>query len=171
VFRQVPNADYVYCEDSCLLLSTAYVEWCQRVWEVALTASTWGAFADRLTAVDAGLAEYLFTDDPDEYFTPETSGHERADSFDARSDADYEPALLKFPFGGGGDEQYGNDRLWADLPAEVLNLLGAEEYAYFSGERLKAALELISAGGEVAVDDCALIDELLGSPPRVTPPA
>ena len=141
--------------------------WCQRVWEVALTASTWGELADRLAATDPALAKYLFTDDPDDYFTSETSGHERGDSFDARSDADYEPVLLAFPFGGGGDDQFGT--WWADLPEEVLNLLGGEEYAYFSGERLKAALELISLRGEVAIDDCALIDELLGSPPSVAP--
>jgi hypothetical protein len=166
VFRQVPDADYVYCEDVCLLLSTAYVRWCQQVWEVALSATTWGELADRLAAVDPALARYLFTDDPDDYFTPETSGHDRADAFDARSYADYDAILYAFPF-GGGNGQYGT--WWADLPGEVMDLVGNDEYAYFEGERLKTALELISLRGEVAIEDCALIDELTGSPPAIPP--
>jgi hypothetical protein len=166
VFRQVPDADYVYCEGSCLLLHTAYVRWCQRAWEVALRASTWGELADRLAALDPAFAEYLFTDDVDDYFTPDASGHDRADSFDARLQADYDDILFAFPF-GGGDGQYGT--WWADLPEEVMDLVGNEEYAYFEGDRLKSALELISLRGEIAVEDCALIDELAGSPPDPSP--
>ena len=157
VFRQVPDADYIYCDGSGLVLSTDYVRWCQRVWEVALTATTWGEFADRLTAVDPELATYLFGEPLDEFLGPGGSGRERADPFDAALDDDYDFILSGFPF-GGGDDQYG--WWWSDLPEEVVDLLGGDEYAYFYDATLKAALELIASRGEVAVEDCALIDEL-----------
>ena len=70
---------------------------------------------------------------------------------------------LSFPLAGGTDPY----RTWdADLPDELLTLCNhgstmVSDYCQLDPEQVPAAVTVIHERGESAVDDCALLEELL----------
>ena len=161
MFRAVPDADYVYCRQGTgfPLASTAFVRYCQAVWLIVYTATTWGEFVDRLGAFDPGLLDYAFGP-VDDLFDAELGGRERTDEFSGADSV----ADCGLPIASGERDPY---RSWdTDMPDEIITL--AESHSAMIGgdywelpvERLPAALEVTQARGELAVEDCELFSEL-----------